>query len=154
MALNLGKLTPELRQRIEEQIANEDSRKIQNPKPQLPLQPKSLGTDEGKEDRPRRTRVRFTSFRRRMLDRTNIEAGIKFLEDALVYAGCVEGDSETEINRTVKQVKVKTKEEERTEIEITEVDGSEWYNANKKNLSQTVPEWEKSKRDPKQITPE
>ena len=119
MSLKLEKCSEGLRLKILKQIADEDRCKIQNTKPEPPLQSESLGTDTREEGCPRRARVRFTSFRRRLItDRTNLEGGIKAIEDALVYAGLVAGDSESEITRTVKQVKVKTEEEERTEIEI------------------------------------
>lgn len=64
--------------------------------------------------------MRITSYRRRLIeDRTNLEAGIKYFEDCLIYAGLIPGDSEAEITRTVSQIKVATKAEERTEIEIS-----------------------------------
>lgn len=79
----------------------------------------SLAAASGKGKNTGRFHVCFTSYRRKLIsDRTNLEAGIKYFEDCLVYSGLVPGDSESEITRTVRQVKVATKAEERTEISI------------------------------------
>ena len=65
-----------------------------------------------------RASVCITSFRTRLLDIDNAFGGQKFLLDAIRMSRLIEDDSPDKIDLTVKQVKVKTKKEERTEIEI------------------------------------
>lgn len=62
--------------------------------------------------------VRITSFRRRLLDADNLFGGTKYFTDGLRHAGLIPGDEPDVIRLEVRQVKVKTKAEERTEIEI------------------------------------
>ncbi len=62
--------------------------------------------------------IRITFYRRRLADHSRAVSE-KALVDCLQYAGLIEGDSEKEIRLThVRQEKVETDEEERTEIEI------------------------------------
>lgn len=65
----------------------------------------------------RRIRIRITSFRRRLLDPDNLAA--KYFIDGLRYAGLIPDDREEDIALEVRQVKVKSKTSERTEIELT-----------------------------------
>lgn len=60
--------------------------------------------------------VIVTSFRRRLLDEDNLAE--KYHVDALRYAGIISSDSPDKISIKARQEKVKTKAEERTEIEI------------------------------------
>lgn len=66
-----------------------------------------------------RLAVVVTSFRRRLLDEDNL--AIKWHLDALRYAGILRDDSPAEISVKACQQKVKTKDEERTEILIDEI---------------------------------
>lgn len=78
-----------------------------------------LATPSGTRENSAGVHVRFTCYRRRLIaDRTNLEAGIKYIEDCLVYSGLIPGDSETEVTRTVSQVKIPRFGAERVEIEI------------------------------------
>ncbi len=60
--------------------------------------------------------VRVTSYRTRLLDEDNLAE--KFHVDTCRYAGLIPSDAPDQTTITVSQVKVKTKEECRTEIEI------------------------------------
>lgn len=77
-----------------------------------------LAKAKGKEGDTGRFRVRVTSFRRRLTDQDNLAP--KFFIDCLRYAGVIPDDSPQAIDYTITQVKVRKKEEERTEIEVDE----------------------------------
>lgn len=76
---------------------------------------------EGKAEKgdSRRFLVRVTSFRRRLLDEDNLCE--KYHVDLCRYAGCVPSDAPGQTKIEVSQVKVKTKEEERTEVMVDEI---------------------------------
>lgn len=63
-------------------------------------------------------RVRIASYRRRLLDFDNLAGGCKYFCDCCTYSGLIPGDSPEQITLEVSQHKVKTKAEERTEIEV------------------------------------
>lgn len=63
-----------------------------------------------------RVSIRITSYRRRLLDPDNLCP--KYFIDCLRYAGLIKNDREQDIELTVRQSKVKTKQEERTEIDL------------------------------------
>ncbi len=62
--------------------------------------------------------VHVTSFRRRLLDEDNLCE--KYHVDCCRYAGLLPSDAPDRTRIQVSQVKVKTKENERTEIRITQ----------------------------------
>lgn len=81
-----------------------------------------MGQVKDEADRPARPRVVITSYRRRLLDKVNRYGGAKSLEDALRYAGILDGDTDKQVELEVNQVQVHSPEEERTEITI-----SKWW---------------------------
>lgn len=87
-------------------------------KPKPSLRDKPVGKTEVKEENPTRSIVRIQSFGCRPLDIDNLYGGVKFVVDGLRYAGIISGDSEADIELHVSQTKVKTKAEERTEVEV------------------------------------
>jgi hypothetical protein len=92
-------------------------RKVSSPEPEPAVCHEPLGSTPGKEEGPKRIAVCITGFRRRLLDADNF-AGAKYLIDGLRYANVIPGDRPDQIELTFRQVKVKTKPEERTQIEI------------------------------------
>ena len=63
-----------------------------------------------------RRRVTISSYRHRLLDQDNL--CIKYHLDGLRYAGVIRDDTANDIELFVRQYKVKTRQEERTEIEV------------------------------------
>ncbi len=90
--------------------------KTPSPKPEQIVRDEPLAKVKGEASNSGRIAVRITSFRRRLLDPDNLCP--KFFIDGLRYSGLIPDDRQEDIALTVEQVKVKTKEEERTEIEI------------------------------------
>lgn len=84
--------------------------------PKQTLEPLS----KGEEARSRRTHIRITRYSCRPLDCDNYAGGCKPIIDQLRYAKLIKDDSPEDIEVEFKQVKVKTKTNERTEIEISE----------------------------------
>lgn len=72
---------------------------------------------EREEENSERVLVSITSYRRKLLDRGNLCA--KYFVDALRYSRLIRDDTEAEIIEKVQQIKVVSKLDERTEIEIT-----------------------------------
>ena len=62
--------------------------------------------------------VRITSYRRRLLDFDNLAGGCKYFLDCCKYSQLIPDDRPQDIALQVSQVKVKTRDEERTEVEI------------------------------------
>jgi hypothetical protein len=92
------------------------------PEPQPIVCHEPLGPAQGKaKDAP--CLVRIVSHRRRLLDIDNLTGGAKYFCDGLRYAGLIPGDRPDQITLEVSQRKVKSKAEERTEIEI---ENGEW----------------------------
>jgi hypothetical protein len=75
---------------------------------------------KGEETRSKRTHLRITRYSCRPLDCDNYAGGCKPIIDQLRYAKLIRDDSPEDIEVDFRQVKVKTKKEERTEIEISE----------------------------------
>jgi hypothetical protein len=63
--------------------------------------------------------VRVTSYRRRLIDPDNLCP--KFFIDCLRYCGAIPDDRAQDITLEVRQEKVKRKQDERTEIEVTPI---------------------------------
>jgi hypothetical protein len=125
MALDLNKCSPQLRERILKQVRDEDhcrktsSPDIERPVCDAPLEAqKGKGEDAGGVPERAKADVRITSFRRRLCDPDNLVG--KYFLDCCRYAGLLRDDTAAEIDYRITQVKVKTKEEERTEIQISE----------------------------------
>ena len=78
----------------------------------------SLAQNKNQTRHSRKLAVIVTSFRRRLLDEDNL-AG-KYHIDALRYAGIIPNDSPDKVTISMRQQKVATEAEERTEIEIKE----------------------------------
>lgn len=79
----------------------------------------ALAKSKVKKGDSRRFLVRVTSYRRRLLDEDNLCE--KYHVDLCRYAGCVPSDAPGQTKIEVSQVKVKTKEEERTEVMVDEI---------------------------------
>lgn len=89
------------------------------PHPKQCERPAQLGSDNAREAQgPSCVQVCFTLYRVRLLDVDAKYASIKDLLDCIVDAGFALGDQEGEVDLQVTQVKVKTRAEERTEIQI------------------------------------
>ena len=87
--------------------------------PELERAPRAraLATPQGQDVHPDRVLVRVVSYRRRLLDEDNLAE--KYFVDCARYAGLISGDSPDQTKIEVSQVKVKAKEDERTELTIT-----------------------------------
>ena len=79
--------------------------------------PRPLATPQGQDGHPDRVLVRVVSHRRRLLDEDNLAE--KYFVDCARYAGLISGDSPEQTKIEVSQVKVKAKQDERTELTIT-----------------------------------
>lgn len=77
--------------------------------------------DSGKPQKKSRKRItlRITRYATRLLDEDNL-GGSKLLTDQLRYAGIIPNDDPGSTKIILDQIKVSTKAEERTEIEIKE----------------------------------
>lgn len=75
-----------------------------------------LATAKGEKSHTGRVPVRVISYRRRLLDLDN--ATPKYFVDCCRYAGLIRQDTPDAIDYQISQVKVKKKEDERTEIII------------------------------------
>ncbi len=78
-----------------------------------------LAKDETQAGHTGRFFVFVKSYRRRLLDEDNLCE--KYIVDCARYAGCIPVDSPDRTSIAVSQEKVKSKEEERTEILITPI---------------------------------
>lgn len=76
-----------------------------------------LATNEGEKGHPSRVSLIVVSYRRRLIDTDNLCA--KFFVDACRYAGFIKDDRAEDIEFSIRQEKVASKELERTEITIT-----------------------------------
>lgn len=93
-----------------------------SPESQRPVRNDALGQAPRKEGYLGRSKVRITSFRRRLLDPDNLIGGTKYFTDCLRYSGLISGDAEAQIRLEVSQQKVATKAEEHTLIEIEPIE--------------------------------
>jgi len=75
---------------------------------------------KGKETSRQRTNLRITRYSCRPLDCDNYAGGCKAIIDELRYAKLIQDDDPETIEVEFKQIKVKHKAEEHTEIEISE----------------------------------
>ena len=99
-----------------EQAANKASSiRAASPKPEPIVRHEPLVEKNAKGSDPRR-RVTITSYRVRLLDQDNL--CIKYHIDGLRYEGVIKDDTTQHIVITMRQVQVKTRVEERTEIEV------------------------------------
>ena len=87
------------------------------PKPAICDEP--LAAQAGKDFNPKRIRLCVTGFRRRLLDPDNFCP--KYFIDCLRFAGIIQDDSPEFIILETNQVKVKFKQQERTEITIEDI---------------------------------
>lgn len=81
--------------------------------------PNEVGAPQAQN--PRRYLVRITCYRLRLLDKDNLYGGCKFFVDALRYARIVREDDPEAIDLQISQVKVKSEDLERVEIEISPI---------------------------------
>lgn len=72
--------------------------------------------EKGDKSTPRRFRVTYTVYSHQPMDYDNIS--VKYLQDALVKTGILQGDDWQRLEGTIKSRKAK---DERTEIEIEEI---------------------------------
>ncbi len=91
---------------------------LQSSEPEPAVCHEPLGQNQGKEAGAGRIGISITGFRTRLLDPDNFAGGCKYAVDALRYANLIPGDRHDQIELTFRQVKVKTKPEERTIIEL------------------------------------
>lgn len=70
----------------------------------------------GEEKDTSRVLVRVTSYRVRLIDKSNLFP--KYFIDSLRYAGFLRDDGPKQIEEETRQVKVESRDEERTEIEL------------------------------------
>jgi Holliday junction resolvase RusA-like endonuclease len=95
-------------------------RGLQNTEPQRSAKV-ALGVEgEAKQAGPSRRQVSITSVRKRLIDPDNLF--VKPLIDALRYEGVIADDSAAHIVLVVKQEKVNHKHDERTVIEISDIE--------------------------------
>jgi len=85
--------------------------------PERPVCHEPLATNKGETSHTSRIHVSIISYRRRLLDPDNLCP--KYFIDCLRYAGFLQDDREEDITLQVSQVKVKGKDQERTEIELS-----------------------------------
>jgi len=86
------------------------------PEPECPVGDDPLAEAQGEAENPRRISVCITSYRRRLIDPDNLCG--KYHLDLCRYAGLIRDDSAKEIDFRITQEKVRTKEEEKTVIEL------------------------------------
>jgi len=94
--------------------SHRDSGESSEPKSALWIEPVEQEEDEG--GNLRRSRIRITSKRCRLLDPDNLCC--KYIIDALRYCKVIKDDTTKEIEVYIKQEKVKTRKEEKTIIEV------------------------------------
>lgn len=87
---------------------------VSSPKPESIAGNESVAKKEGKSINSGRVLVRIVSYRRRLLDPDNLCP--KYFIDCLRYAEIIKNDREEDIELSVTQRKVNTRQEERTEI--------------------------------------
>ena len=99
-------------------------REASSHKPQQVVRHEPVGEEARKGSDPEgipQCTVRITSYRRRLLDPDNLAGGCKYFLDCCKYCQLIPDDRQEDIELVIKQVKVRTKEEERTEIQITKL---------------------------------
>ncbi len=91
-----------------------DRRESAEPKSALWIEP--VESEEVEGENFRRSRIRITSRRVRLLDPDNLCC--KYIIDALRYCKVIKDDTTKEIEVYIKQEKVKKRKEEKTVIEV------------------------------------
>lgn len=97
------------------------------PRPSDPVaqpdpQHEPVGKGQAEAARPGRCFISIVSRRKRLVDpRANLYGGTKYVEDALVYAGAIQDDSEAASQGVVTQEKVGKGEAEETVIRIWKI---------------------------------
>ena len=94
------------------------ARKLCSPQPQPAVCYEPLGQAQGEAPVSNRIGICITGFRRRLLDPDNFAGGCKYLIDGLRYSQLLHDDTQEQVSLTFQQVKVQTKQEEETLIEI------------------------------------
>lgn len=94
--------------------------RVSNPVTKRPAQQALVTLPKRKEKVSNRTYVRITRYSTRPLDCDNYAGGCKPIIDQLRYAKLIKDDSPEDIEVQFKQVKIKTKAEEHTKIEISD----------------------------------
>jgi hypothetical protein len=99
---------------------NEDKthRLVPDPKPERHKKAALDAADAGEKGSVSRVEIRFTGYRVRPLDPDNFAGSVKDLLDGVRHAGLIHGDEPWKIILKTEQVKVRSKKQERTEIEI------------------------------------
>jgi hypothetical protein len=124
----LDSLSPARQQEVMAQLhpthgKDQDRREVSHPQPEPAVRHASMESVQREENGPAcrsgRITVHVRSFRRRTLDIDNCTGGAKYILDSIRYAKLIPDDRPEDITLSVDQVKVKGKEAERTEIEIT-----------------------------------
>jgi hypothetical protein len=87
-----------------------------SPEPQRVVRDGPLGTKTGKKTHTGRVLICVTSCRLKLLDPDNLCP--KYFIDSLRYAGIIHDDDADSIELSLKQERVATPEEERTEIAV------------------------------------
>lgn len=100
----------------EEYAAYQAGHKPSSAKPEQVVCHEPVAEKAGEGGNPDRVHVSIVSFRRKLCDPDNLCP--KYFIDCLRYAGLIANDRPEDITLQVSQVKVKTKIEERTELEI------------------------------------
>jgi hypothetical protein len=93
--------------------------RVSNPVTKRPSQQTLVALPKRKEKVSNRTYVRITRYSTRPLDCDNYAGGCKPIIDQLRYAKLIKDDSPEDIEVQFNQVKIKTKAEEHTKIEIS-----------------------------------
>jgi len=97
---------------------DKDSGQAAHPKPQPAISIGAVGEEEAEGGYLQRNLVRITSYRCRLLDPDNLAGGCKYAIDAIRKAKVIKDDREKDIRLEIFQVKVKTRKEEKTVIEV------------------------------------
>ena len=108
---------------VEELRDYENRRASQNPKPQPAPRYEPVAEERRAQQNTGRFLVSIRSFRTRLLDPDNLVGGCKYFLDCCRYAGLIPGDEPDKVTLSVSQEKVSSSGEERTEIEIIEIQG-------------------------------
>jgi len=92
--------------------------KLHSAEPQQNTSSPLVKTETRKVENPSRVSVSIGIYRSRILDSDNAWGGSKALVDCLVTVGLLPGDSPSDIDLNVQQIKVSRKAQEQTVIEI------------------------------------
>lgn len=94
--------------------------RVSNTVTKRPAQQALVALPKRKEKSTNRTHIRITRYSTRPLDCDNFAGGCKPIIDQLRYAKLITDDSPEHVEIQFKQVKIKTKTEEHTKIEISD----------------------------------